>query len=68
VYSGYVIGEGELKIDPMKMEAIIKWQVPTNLIEVGSFVGETQYLREFIASFSVVVVPLHAITTIGRSF
>jgi hypothetical protein len=66
VYLGYVIGGGELKIDPTKMEAIIKWPVPTNVTEVRSFVGETQYLQKFIASFSVVVAPLHAITTVVR--
>jgi hypothetical protein len=39
VYFGYVIGGGELKINPMKMEAILKWKVPTNFTEVGSFLG-----------------------------
>jgi hypothetical protein len=39
VYLGYVIGGGELKIDPMKMEAILKWPVPTNVTEVRSFFG-----------------------------
>jgi hypothetical protein len=63
-----MIGGGELKIDPMKMEAILKWPVPTNVTEVRSFVGVVQYLWKFIASFSVVVVPLHAITTSGKSF
>jgi hypothetical protein len=43
----------ELKIDPSKMEAIIKWPIPT-------FVGKTQYLQKFIASFSTIVFPLHA--------
>jgi hypothetical protein len=68
VYLGYVIGGGELKIDPTKMEAIMKWSVPTNVSEVRSFIGATQYLRKFIASFSVVATPLHAITTSGKSF
>jgi hypothetical protein len=44
VYLGYVIGGGELKIDPTKMEAIVKWKVLTNVIEFRSFVGVTQYL------------------------
>jgi hypothetical protein len=39
VYFGYVIGGGELKIDPMKMEAIIKWSVPINATEGRIFVG-----------------------------
>jgi hypothetical protein len=44
VYFGYVINGGELKINPTNMEAIIKWSVPTNVIEVRSFVGTTLYL------------------------
>jgi hypothetical protein len=62
-YLWYVIGGGELKIDPMKMEAILKWLFPTNFIEVSSFVWVEKYLQKFIASFSTMVMPLHAITS-----
>jgi hypothetical protein len=47
--------------------AIMKWLVPINLIEVRSFVGASQYLQKFIASFSVVDAPLHAIKRSGKS-
>jgi hypothetical protein len=40
VYLGYLVGGGDLKIDPVKMEAIIKWLVSTIVNEVRSFVGE----------------------------
>jgi len=66
VYFGYVIGGGELKIDPSKMESIMKWLVPTNVFEVKSSIGETQYLRKFIASFLVVAILLHAIIISGK--
>ena len=39
MYSGCVIGGGDLKIDPAKMEAIIKWPVPTNVTEIRSSIG-----------------------------
>ena len=68
MYLGYVIGGGELKIDLVKMEAIMKYTVPTNFIKVRSFVGAARYLRKFIASFSAIVAPLHAITASGNSF
>ena len=68
VYFGYVIGGGELKIDPSKMEVIMKWSVPIIVSQVRSFIGATQYPRKFIASFSVVATLLHAITTSGKSF
>lgn len=38
LYLGSVIGGGELKIDPSKMEAIMKSSVPTNVFEVRSFI------------------------------
>jgi hypothetical protein len=38
---GYVIDGGELKIHPTNMVAIMKWPIPTNIIEVRRFVGET---------------------------
>ena len=65
---GYVIDGGELKIDPAKIEAIMKWLVPTNVNEVRSFVGAAQYLQKSIASFSAIIAPLQAITANGKSF
>jgi hypothetical protein len=68
VYFGYVIDGGELKIYPTKMEAIMKWSIPTNITKVRSFFGETQYLQKFISSFLLVAAPLHAIKYNGKSF
>ena len=68
VYLGYVIGGGEMKIDPSKLEAIMKWSVPTNVSKVISFFGAAQCMRKFIASFSMVVAPLHTIIASGKSF
>ena len=67
MYLGYVIDGGELKIDPSKMDAIIKWPVPTNVFEVKSFIREAEYRRKFIALFPAVGAPLHAITMRGKS-
>ena len=58
----------ELKIDLAKMEAIIKWIVPTNVTKVTIYFGETQNLHNFISSYLVVVAPLHTITMRGKSF
>jgi hypothetical protein len=35
---GHVIGGGELEIDPTKMEVILMWPTPTNVIAVRRFV------------------------------
>jgi hypothetical protein len=68
VYLGYAIGGGELRIDFTEMEAIIKCLVPSNVTKVRIFFGETQYLGKLMASFLVVVVPLHGITRCGECF
>jgi hypothetical protein len=43
VYLGYIVGNGQLKIDPTKVEVIVKWPKPTTATEVRSFLGEVQY-------------------------
>ena len=40
----------------------------TNVSKFIRFIGAAQYLRKFIASFSAVAIPLHAITISGKSF
>ena len=43
VYLGYILGGGELKIDPSKVEVIVNWPKPDNVTNVRIFLGETQY-------------------------
>jgi hypothetical protein len=68
VYMGHVISASEVKIDPAKVDAILKRATPTNIIEVRSCMGATQYLRKFILSFSVAATPLQAMIASGKSF
>jgi hypothetical protein len=68
IYLGHMIGGGELRVDPEKIAAITQWPIPTNVTEVRSFMGATQYLRKFIVNFSTVATPLHAITAKGKRF
>ena len=41
------------------MEAIHKWPVPTNVTEVRSFLGFTNYYQRFIKKYAQVVKPLY---------
>ena len=50
VYFGHIIGGGELNIDPSKFDVTVIWPKPNNVIEVRSFLGETQYWRKIIAN------------------
>ena len=39
VYLGYVVGNGQLKVDPAKVKCIVKWPKPSTVTEVRSFLG-----------------------------
>ncbi|GJY14649.1 hypothetical protein Tco_0385071 [Tanacetum coccineum] len=56
------------KVDPEKVKAIKDWPRPSSVIEICSFIGACQYLRKFIRYFSVIAVPLHALTKINSKF
>ena len=45
-------------MDPKKVEAIHKWPVPTNVMEVRSFLGFTNYYCRFIKKYAQVVKTL----------
>ena len=53
-YLGYIVGGESLKIDPAKIDVIVKWPRPQNVTEVRSFIGAIQYWRKFIAQFSLI--------------
>jgi hypothetical protein len=68
IYLGHIVGGGELKIDPSKVKVILEWPKPNNVTEVRSFLGATQCWRKFIANFSSIAAPLHAVTSVKQVF
>jgi hypothetical protein len=39
VYLGHIVGGGQLKIDPSKIDVIVNWPKPKRIIEIQSFLG-----------------------------
>lgn len=37
LYLGHIVGESQLKIDPSKVEVVMQWLTPTNVIETRIF-------------------------------
>ena len=68
VYLGHIVGGGELKIDPSKVDLILYWPRPKTITEVRSFQGATHYWRKFIANVSSIEAPLHALTSVKKKF
>jgi hypothetical protein len=68
LYLGHIVGGEQLKIDPSKIDVIVNWPEPINVTRVQNFLGAIQYWRRFIAQFSLIAVPLHALTSVKNTF
>ena len=51
-FLGMVIEQGEIKMDPKKVKAIIDWPVPKTVKQVRSFLGFGNFYRRFIRKYS----------------
>jgi hypothetical protein len=61
-YLGVIVGRGQVKMDPVKVQGIADWPVPTNLRELRSFLGFGNYYKDFIQAYSQITRPLHNLT------
>jgi hypothetical protein len=58
-YLKFIISAGEgIKVDPGKVEAIKKWEAPTIVKGIRSFIRFSNFYRGFIENFSEVAAPL----------
>ena len=58
-YLGHFVSKNGIQTDSKKVEAIHKWPVPTNVTEVQSFLGFTNYYQRFIKRYVWVANPLY---------
>ncbi|KAI3724050.1 hypothetical protein L2E82_35815 [Cichorium intybus] len=61
-FVGHVVSAEGIKVDPAKIEAVMKWEPPKTPTEVRSFLGLAGYYRRFIQYFSKIAVPLTQLT------
>ncbi len=61
-YLGIIIGQGLVKMDPVKVEGIAHWPTPTTVKDVRSFLGFCNFYHAFIPHFSNVTQPLNNLT------
>lgn len=62
-YLGYVVDTQGLRTDPDKVEAIIKYPVPTSKKDVKRFLGTASWYRRFVPNFSTLAGPLNKLTS-----
>ena len=58
----HVINIQEVKMDPLKLETMSKWPIPTKKKEVQTFLGFANYYSRFIVNYSANVRPLIDLT------
>ena len=58
----HVVSRNGIFIDPKKVEAIINWERPKNVIEIQSFLGLVGYYRRYVEHFSLIATPLTQLT------
>ncbi|KAJ4953830.1 hypothetical protein NE237_030662 [Protea cynaroides] len=67
-FLGHVVSTEGIKVDPSKIEAIVKWEAPKSFAEIRSFLGLAGYYRRFVEDYSRIVVPLTSLTKKGEKF
>ncbi|KAA8496806.1 Transposon Ty3-I Gag-Pol polyprotein [Porphyridium purpureum] len=66
-YLGNIVGNGCVKMDPRKVEALRDWPVPKTVTELRSFLGMTNWFRRFVKGYSTVVAPLTSLLQNAKS-
>jgi hypothetical protein len=61
-YLGVIVGKGQVKMDPVKVQGITNWPIPTNLHKLRSFLRFGNYYKDFIPGYSFIMRPLHDLT------
>jgi hypothetical protein len=61
-FLGHVISVEGVFVDPQKVEVVLKWERPTSVTEIRSFLGLAGYYRRFIEGFSLIATPLTQLT------
>ena len=61
-YLGVVISEGEVQMDPVKVEAVKAWPTPSLLRDLRGFLGFANFYQRFIEGFAKKAWPLNDLT------
>lgn len=66
-FLGLMAGKGGISIVEDRKKVVKEWPTPTNISELGSFIGLLQFFRRFIQNFSETAAPLTNLTRKGKS-
>ena len=61
-FLGVVIGLERIKIEKVKVKAVLDWPVPKSVKDVQKFLGLANYYKRFVEGFAKIAKPLHELT------
>jgi hypothetical protein len=61
-YLGLIISEGQVKMDPIKVQGILDWPVPGTKRELQAFLGFVNFYQCFIQGYGDLTKPLTSLT------
>jgi transposase InsO family protein len=61
-FLGHVVGQGGIRPDPAKIQAVQDWPTPTKQKHIRAFLGLTGYYRRFIKDYARIALPLTNLT------
>jgi len=61
-YLGLIISEGELHMDPVKLQAVKDWPRPKSVKDIQKFLGFCNFYPRFVCTYSTLAHPLFDLT------
>jgi hypothetical protein len=62
LFLGHLIGADGIRVDDQKVRSVLEWLQPSDVTQVRSFLGLTNYFRRFIQAYAALAAPLHKLT------
>ena len=67
-FLSHIVSMKGIRVNPIKIKAVVNWKPPQNVTEVRSFLGLADYYRRFMRGFSVIAFPLTKLLRKGIKF
>jgi hypothetical protein len=67
-FLGHVISKGGIFVDPNKVHDVLRWNAPTSVSDIWSFLGLAGYYRRFIEGFLKISKPMTELLEKDKKF
>jgi hypothetical protein len=68
LFLGHVINQHGISVDSKNDATVVKWQRPSNVTEIHSFLGLAGYYQYFVQDFSIIAKPMTKLIEKGVTF